>query len=96
MPHNLECCSFGGGDGLVTKLCVTLWDPVDCSPQASLSMRSSRQECWSRLPFPSPGNLPNPGIKLSAALKVDSLPTEPQGKPKNTGAGSLSFSIGSY
>ena len=42
--------------------------------------------------FPSPGDLPNPGIKpRSSALQVDSLPAEPQGKPKNTGVGSLSL-----
>ena len=41
-----------------------------------------RQEYWSGLPFPSPGNLPNPGIKPgSPALQVDSLPTEPPEKP---------------
>ena len=43
-------------------------------------------------PFPSPGELPNPGIKPSSpALQVDFLPAEPQGKPKNTGVGSLSL-----
>ena len=42
--------------------------------------------------FPSPGDLPNPGIKpRSPALQMDSLPAEPQGKPKNTGVGSLSL-----
>ena len=41
-------------------------------------------------PFPSPGDLPNPGIKpRSPSLQADSLPAEPQGKPKNTGVGSL-------
>ena len=41
-------------------------------------------------PFPSPGDLPNPGTKLRfLALQVDSLPVEPQGKPKNTGVGPL-------
>ena len=55
-------------------------------------MEFSRPECWSGEPFPSPGDLPNPGIEpRSPALKVDSLPTEPQGKPKNIGVGSLSF-----
>ena len=43
-------------------------------------------------PFPAPGDLPNPGIKpRSPAFPVDSLPAEPQGKPKNTGVGSLSL-----
>ena len=40
----------------------------------------SRQEYWSKLLFPSPGNLPNPGIEAgSLALQIDSLPAEPQG-----------------
>ena len=43
-------------------------------------------------PFPSPGDLPNPGTEpRSPTLQVDSLPAEPQGKPKNTGVGSLSL-----
>ena len=50
-----------------------------------------------RIPFPSPGGLPNPGIKpRSLILQVDSLPAEPQGKPKNTGVGSLSFLQGIF
>ena len=49
--------------------------------QAPLSMGFSRQECWSGLPFPSPGDLPDPGIEFrSPALKMYSLPTEPPGK----------------
>ena len=56
------------------------------------SMEFSRPECWSGQPFPSPGNLPNPGIEhRSPALQADSLPAEPQGKPRNTGVGSLSL-----
>ena len=67
---------------LVTQLCPILCDPMDCSHQASLSMGFSRQKYWSVLPFPSPGDLPNPGIKpLSPALQADSLLTEPLGKP---------------
>ena len=55
-------------------------------------MEFSRPEYWSGYLFPSPGDLPNPGIKpRSPTLQTDSLPTEPQGKPKNTGVGSLSF-----
>ena len=57
-----------------------------------LSMGFSRQEYRSGLPFPSPGDPPDPGIELrSPALQADSLPAEPQGKPKNTGVGSLSL-----
>ena len=45
--------------------------------QASLSLGFSRQEYWSGLPFPSPGDLPNPGIKFeSPALQADSLPSQ--------------------
>ena len=56
------------------------------------SMEFSRPDYWSGWSFPSPGDLPNPGIKpRSPALRVDSLPAEPQGKPKNTGVGSLSL-----
>ena len=52
----------------------------------------SRQEYWSGLPFTSPEDLPNPGIKLrSPRLQADSLLSEPPGKPKHTGVGSLSL-----
>ena len=42
------------------QLCLTLCDPMDYNPQAPLSLEFSRQEYWSWLPFPSPGDLPNP------------------------------------
>ena len=46
-------------------------------------MGFSRQEFWSGLPFPSLGDLPDPGIELqSPALQADSLPSEPPGKPQ--------------
>ena len=51
-----------------------------------------QQEYWTGLPCPPPGDLPNPGIEpRSPALQADSLPAEPQGKPKNTRGGSLSL-----
>ena len=54
--------------------------PWTAAYQAPPSMRFSRQEYWSGLPFPSPGNLPNPGIEpRSPALQADSLPSEPPG-----------------
>ena len=57
---------------------------MDCTRAASLSLKFPMQEYWSGLPFPSPGNLPNPGIKPgSPALQTDSLPTELPGKPLN-------------
>ena len=49
--------------GLVTKFCLTLATPWTVSRQTSLSMGSPRQEYWSQLPFPSPGDLSNRGIK---------------------------------
>ena len=49
-----------------------------------LSMEFSRQEYWSGLPFPSPGDLPGSGVKSgSPALQADSLPSEPPGKSIN-------------
>ena len=69
------------GGGLVTKSSLTRATPWTVAHQAPLSMGFSRQEYWSGLPFPSPGDLPNPGIKPgSPALQADSLPTELQGK----------------
>ena len=55
-------------------------------------MEFSRPEYWSGQPFPSPRDLPNPGIEpRSPALQADSLPAKPPGKPKNIGVGNLSF-----
>ena len=55
--------------------------PWTVAYQAPLSMEFSRQEYWSGLPFPSPGDLPNPGIEpRSPALQADALPSEPPGK----------------
>ena len=55
--------------------------PWTVAYQPPLSMGFSRQECWSRLPFPSPGDFPNPGIEPgSPALEADALPSEPPGK----------------
>ena len=61
------------------QLFATLWT---IASQAPLSMGFSRQEYWGGLPFPSLGDLPNPGIEpWSPTLQADSLPTEPPGKP---------------
>ena len=69
---------FGKKCVLVAQACPTLCDPMDCvAHQVSLSMEFSRQEYWSGLPFPSPEELPNPGIELwSPASQADSLPSE--------------------
>ena len=67
-----------GGGGLVAKLCLTLAVPWNIACQAPLSMGFSRQEHWSGLPFPSPRDLPDPGIEPgSPAFQSDSLPSEP-------------------
>ena len=67
------------------------------TPWTMQSMGFSRPEYWSGLPFPSPGDLPNPGMEpRSPTLQADSLPAEPQGKPKNTEVGSLSLLQGIF
>ena len=74
--------------------CLTLCDLKDCSPPGSSVHRFSRQEYWSGLSCPSPGDLPNPEIKpRSPSLEADSLPFEPPGNSpgKNTVVGSLSL-----
>ena len=59
-----------------------------------MSLGFSKPECWSGWPFPSPGDIPNPGIEpRSPTLWADSLSAEPPGKPKNTGVDSLSFPV---
>ena len=67
---------------LVAKSCPTFATPWTVARQAPLSMGFSRQEYWSGLPIPSPGDLPNPGIKPRfPALQADDLLTELLGKP---------------
>ena len=67
---------------LVAKPCSTLVIPRTVTCQAPLFMGFSRQEYWSELPFPSPGDLPDPGINPgSPALQADSLLTELRWKP---------------
>ena len=64
------------------KSYLTLCNPWTVgSSGLPLSMESSRQEYWSRLPFPSPGKPSCPGIEPVQPLQVDSLPSEPPGKP---------------
>ena len=64
------------------RLFVTPWTVAYLAYQAPPSMEFPRQEYWSGLPFPSLGDLPDPGIKpRSPALKADTLPSEPPGKP---------------
>ena len=69
---------IGGGGGLVAKSYLTLATPWTVNCQAPLSMGFSRQEYWSGLPFPSPEDLPDPGIEpvspVALALEANSLP----------------------
>ena len=78
----LPSCGVGvitGPSPESVRLSATPWT---VAPQAPLSMGFSRQEYWSGLPFPSPGDLPNPGIESrSPTLQADTLTSEPPGKP---------------
>ena len=75
----------------VTQSCPTLCDPIDYIVHGILQTRILE---W--VDFPFFGDLPNPGIEPRSptqvsSIQVDSLPSEPQGKPNNTGMGSLSL-----
>ena len=75
---------------LVTQSCLTLCNPMGYSPLGSSVHGFSRQEYWSGLPFPSPRDLPYPGIEpRSPALQTDSLLSEPPGKPPGTVPGTI-------
>ena len=72
-------------------MCWLFVTPWNAAHQVPLSVTFSRPEYSSGCPFPSPGDLPNPGIEPRfPALPVNSLPAEPEEKPKNTGVDSLS------
>ena len=78
----MYCATFmlSESESEVSQLCLTLCDPWTVACLALLSKGFSRQEYWSGLPFPSPGDLPDPGIELgSPALQADSLLSESQG-----------------
>ena len=72
---------------LVTQLCLTLCDPMNClACQVLHPWEFSKEEYWSRLLFPPPGDLPNPGIELTyPALAGRFLTNEPPGKPRKNG-----------
>ena len=66
-----------------SQSCLTLAIPWIVAHQTLLFMKFTRQEYWNGLPFPSPGDLPNPGTEPRfPALQVDSLLFEPQGSPE--------------
>ena len=94
-PRHLEAgllcghCSFllGPGERSSVVPSRSLWIVAYQPPQ---SMEFSRQEYWSGLPFPSPRDLPNPGIEPGCpALQADALPSEPPGKPHSGVNGDL-------
>ena len=64
---------------------LTLWDPMGCSPPGSSVRGIIQQEYWSRSPFPSSGDLPDPGIKPISPEALEStvrfFTTEPPGEP---------------
>ena len=88
------CCAVLS---LVAHVSDCLWPPGLQPARLLCPWGFSRQECLSGLPCPAPEDLPNPGIEpRSPALQVDSLPSEPPRKPKNTGVGSLSLLQGIF
>ena len=87
--HLTDIYSTPNKVSILTELTVTPW--------SIQFMEFFRPEYWSGLPFPSPGDLPNPGIEpRSPSLQADSLSAGPQGKPRNTGVGSLSLLQGIF
>ena len=83
----LSCLSY-------VQLFATLWTVAHKAPQ---SIRLSRQEYWSGLSCPPPGDLSNPGIEPRCpTFQVNSLLSEPPEKPKNAGVGSLSLLQGTF
>ena len=79
-----ECLELTSSQSRLSKIvqqCPTLCDPMDSSQPGPPSKGFSRQEYWSGLPFPSPGDLPDPGIESqSPALQADAFSFEPPGK----------------
>ena len=92
-PGDIFWCSFKRNDW-ISLIVIVKWvkslshvqlfaTPWTVAYQAPLSMGFSRQEYWSGLPFPSPGDLPNPGIEPEfPAFQADALTSEPPGKHK--------------
>ena len=78
---SLSCIGEGNGNPLQCGVCAQS-RPVDCNPPGILSMEFSRQEYWSRMTFPSLGDLPDPVIEpLSPPLAGRFFTATPPGKP---------------
>ena len=75
---------FSKLSGTGTQSCPAVCDPMDCS-QALLTVGFSREEYWSGLPFPSPGDLPHPGMEPTSPVVLHwpagSLPLSHMGSP---------------
>ena len=81
----------------VSQSCPILCDPMDCSPPGSSVQGILQARALEWVPFPSPGDLPDPGIEpTSPSLEVDSLPSEPPEKLENTGVDCLSLLPGIF
>ena len=81
---------------LVTQSCLTICDPMDCRGLL-FAWEFFRQEHGSGLPYPPSGDLPNPRLEPRCpAMQSDSLPSEPPGKPMNTGLVILSLLQGIF
>ena len=97
---NTYCRKLGRHRKVKVKVthCVCLFaTPWTIACKTPLPMEISRQEYWSMLPLPFTEEITNPEIKpRSPALQVDSLPSEPLGKPKNTGVCRLSLLQGIF
>ena len=79
----LKLFLFNSFESEVAQSRPTLFDPWTVAHQVLPSMGFSRQQYWNGLTFPSPGDLPSPGIEpRSPTLQADALPSEPRGKQK--------------
>ena len=82
---------------LSAQSCQTICDPMDCSPPGSSVHGILQARILEWVAMPSSRDLPNPGVKpRSPTLQADSLPSEPPGKSKNSGVGSLSLLQGIF
>ena len=82
--------------GIVTQSCLTLCNPMDCSPPGSSVHGDSLGKNAGVVAMPSSRRSSQPIQPRSPALQADSLPSEPPGKPKNTGVGSISPLQGNF
>ena len=94
MPYYNDGCISLYVHAKLLQPCLALCNAMDCIAfQVPLAMGFSRQEYWSELPCPPPEDLPNPGVEpRSPTLEVNSLLSEPPGKPIETVVASIFYS----